>query len=209
VDCHRDNLIAAGEDPVLVDAEALWHGHLETKAQTPVELLYRTGFLPGPNQRSLQSRSSVLGGGNGKHAPKIRGKALQATHYQSEILAGFGRAWRCVLGTKQRRAAFNRRIRRITSRKRRWICRSTERYAAIARASIQPAAVRSGIERDLLIARLCSRSTVPATIIHAEIDALKRLDIPYFARRSKGRLSPDKSSAPAEVSEGLDRALNL
>ena len=25
VDCHRDNLIASGENPVLVDADALWH----------------------------------------------------------------------------------------------------------------------------------------------------------------------------------------
>jgi lantibiotic modifying enzyme len=207
VDCHRDNVIAAGEDPVLVDAEALWHGPLDMKAQTPVELLYRTGFLPGPNPRSLQSRSSVLGGANGKHVPKIRGKVLRATHYQSEILAGFCQAWRCVLGTKDRRAAFLRRIRRITSRERRLIYRSTEKYVAIARASIQPAAVRSGIERDLLIARLCSRRTLPETVIHAEIAALKRLDVPYFAGRSKGRLSPDKGRVPAEVIEGLRRAL--
>jgi hypothetical protein len=208
VDCHRDNVIAAGEEPVLVDADALWHGQLDPKAQTPVELLYRTGFLPGPNPRSLQSRSSALGRSNGNHVPKIRGKELRATHYQSEILAGFCRAWRCVLATKGRRAAFLRRIRRITSRKRRWIYRPTETYAAIARASIQPAAVRSGIERDLLIAHLCSRRTVPETVFHADIESLKRLDIPYFSRTSKERLSPDQVSVPAEVIEGLHHALN-
>ncbi len=207
VDCHRDNVIAVGEDPVLVDAEALWHDRLGTKAQSPVELLRRTGFLPGPDPRSLQSRSSVLGAGKGKHVPKICGKALRAAHYQREILAGFSQAWRCVLGTRNRRAAFLRRVRRITSRKRRWIYRPTETYAVIARASIQPAAARSGIERDLLIARSCSRRTAPATVIHAEIAALKRLDIPYFVRRSQGRLSPDKGSVPAEAIEGLHRAL--
>jgi lantibiotic modifying enzyme len=208
VDCHRDNVIAAGEDPVLVDAEALWHGHLETKALTPVELLSRTGFLPGPNPRSLQSRSSALGRGNGKHVPKFCGKVLRAVHYEREIVAGFRQAWRCILGTRHRRAPFLRRVQRITSRKRRWIYRPTETYAAIARASTQPAALRSGIERDLLLARLGSRRTAPATVIHAEIAALKRLDIPYFVRRSKGRLSPDKGSVPAEVIEGLQRALN-
>lgn len=207
-DCHRDNVIAAGENPVLVDAEALWHYRLGTKAHPPAELLRRTGFLPGPGPRSLQSRSSVLGRGKGKHVPRICSQALRAAHYQREILAAFSRAWRSVLGTRNRRAAFLRRVRRISSRKRRWIYRPTETYAAIARASIQPAAVRSGIERDLLLARLCSRRPAPATVIHAEIAALKRLDIPYFVRRSKGRLLPDKGPVPAEVIEGLRRALN-
>jgi hypothetical protein len=202
-DCHRDNVIAAGEDPVLIDAEALWHGHLNGKGQTPVELLYRTGFLPGPDPGSLQSRSSVLGRANGKHVPKICGLALRPAHYQLEILAGFRQAWRCVLGTKNRRAAFLRRIRRITSRKRRFIYRPTETYVAIARASIQPGALRSGIERDLLLARLCSRRTATATVIHAEIDALKRLDIPYFVRRNK-RLPPSgQGFVPPEIIEAL------
>ena len=208
-DCHRDNIIASGEHPVLVDAEALWHLSLETKAQTPVDLLYRTGFLPGSNRRSLQSRSSVLGGATtGQHVPRIRAKALSAAQYEREIVDGFCRAWRCVLGTRNRRAAFVRRLRRISSRKRRWIYRPTEKYAAIARASIQPAALRSGIERELLIARLCSRRTAPATVIHAEIAALKRLDIPYFVRRIKERSPPDQGIVAAEVIEALRRALD-
>jgi lantibiotic modifying enzyme len=80
---------------------------------------------------------------------------------------------------------------------------------AIAQASIQPAALRSGIERDLLLSRLCSRRTVPATVIHEEIDALKRLDVPYFARRPKGRSPYDESVVPPEIIEALRRALSL
>lgn len=209
VDCHRDNIIAAGEHPILVDAEALWYLSSETKAATPVDLLRQTGFLPGSNRRSLQSRSSVLGPATiGQHVPRIRDKALKAAQYEREIVDGFRRAWRCTLGTTNRRAAFIRRLRRICSRKRRWIYRPTETYAAIARASIQPAALRSGIERELLIARLCSRKTVPPAIIHAEIAALKRLDIPYFVRGSKGPVSFEKGSVPAEVIETLRRALD-
>lgn len=209
VDCHRDNIIAAGEHPILVDAEALWHLSPETKAATPVDLLRQTGFLPGSNRRSLQSRSSVLGPVTvGQHVPRIRSHALSAAQYEREIVDGFRRAWRCTLGTTNRRAAFIRRLRRICSRKRRWIYRPTETYAAIARASIQPAALRSGIERELLIARLCSRKTVPPAIIHAEIAALKRLDIPCFARRIKQPLSFEKGSVPTEVIETLRRALD-
>ena len=208
-DCHRENIIASGEHPVLVDAEALWHLSLEKKIQTPVDLLYRTGFLPGSNRRSLQSRSSVLGRATtGQHVPKIRAKALSPAQYKREIVDGFCRAWRCVPGTSNGRAALVRRLRRIGSRKRRWIYRSTEKYATIARASIQPAALRSGIERELLIAHLCSRKTVSSRVIHGEIDALKRLDIPYFARRIKKRSPIDQGIVPAEVVEALRRALN-
>jgi lantibiotic modifying enzyme len=207
VDCHRENVIAAGEDPILVDAEALWHGHLDSKARTPIELLCRTGFLPDSEPRSLRSRSSALGRGKGKHVPIICGQPLRAVHYEREIVAGFCRAWRCLLGTKKRRAALVWRLRRICSRKRRWIYRPTETYGALAQASVQPASLRSGIERDLLLSRLCSRRTVPAAVVHAEVDALKRLDIPYFVGRSKGSSPPDKGGAPAELIEGLRRAL--
>lgn len=208
VDCHRDNIIAAGEHPILVDAEALWHFSRETKAATPVDLFRRTGFLPGSNRQSLQFRSSVLGPATvGQHVPRLRGHALSAAQYEREIVDGFRRAWRCTLGTTNRRAAFIRRLRRICSRKRRWIYRPTETYATIARASIQPAALRSGIERELLIAHLCSRKMPPA-IIHVEIAALKRLDIPYFMRRSKGPLSFDKGIVPADLIQALRRALD-
>lgn len=208
-DCHRENVIAAGEHPVLIDAEALCHLSSKTQSQTPVDLLFRTGFLPGSNRRGLQSRSSVLGNATtGQHVPRIGARALRAAEYQNEIVDGFCRAWRCVLGTRNRRVAFVRRLRRICSRKSRWICWPTETYADIARASIQPAALRSGIERELLIARLCSRRKMPATIIHGEIEALKRFDLPYFARKRNGPLPPPQNIVQTEIIDALRRALD-
>jgi len=208
VDCHRDNLIASGEDPVLVDADALWHVSAATKAQTPLDLLYRTGFLPNANPRSLQSRSSVLGRTKtGKHVARIGAKPLSAVQYEREIVKGFSRAWHCILGTKDRRRGFAKRLRRIRSRKRRWIYRPTEKYAAVRRASIQPAALRSEVERDLIISNLCSGRALTFTVIHAEIDALKGLDIPYFLRGSKERIALDRGNMPVDVCEALRRAL--
>jgi lantibiotic modifying enzyme len=208
-DCHRDNVIAAGEYPVLVDAEGLAHRSSETKTKTPVDLLYRTGFFPDSNPQSLRSRSSVLGPATkGQHLPRIRTRSLETVQYEREIVSGFCRAWRCVLGTKNRRALFLRRFHRICSRKRRGIYRPTEKYAAILQASIQPSSARSGIERDLLIARLCSRKTVSPAIVHAEIAALKRLDIPYFVRRSKDRSLFDQGTIPTEIIDALHRALH-
>lgn len=187
-DCHRENIVAAGEHPVLVDAEVLWHSPTGEKSAT--NLLIQTGFFPSGSKRSLQSRSSVLGGRNsGQHVPKFRGRGVPAKDYKDEIITGFSRALNCVLRTQRTRAAFAKQFRRVLWKKRRWIYWPTEKYAAILRASIQPSALRSGIDRELLIARLCGRKTVAAPIIHAEIAALKRVDIPFFLRTAK--ISPD------------------
>jgi lantibiotic modifying enzyme len=209
VDCHRDNIIASGEYPVLVDAEALSHAR-ETKTESPLEILFRTGFVPNAKSlSSLQFRSSVLGKTTaGQHSPRIGAKALNAAQYEREIIEGFSRAWRCIIGTKGRRAAFARRLRRLRAFKHRWIYRSTERYNAIRRASITPAAMRSGFERNSLIARLCSRSGVPSEVILAEIRALKHLDIPYFSRKVKKPPLCDKRSVPTQMIEALRRTLS-
>ena len=210
VDCHRGNIIAAGEYPVLVDAEALGHVSTDAKPQTPVDLLHRTGFFPGSNRRSLQSRSSVLGGAmTGPHWPTIQDRPLKAASYEHQIVAGFCRAWRCLLETRPRRAASLRRFHRVWSRKRRRVYRPTEKYAAILRASILPGALRSGIERDLMLSRLCSRARVPPAIVNTEIAALKRLDIPYFVSRATRHVLPDNTSAPSgELTSALRDAVH-
>lgn len=207
VDCHRDNLIASGEDPVLVDVDALWHVSPGTRTQTPLDLLFRIGFFPNSNRRSLQSRSSVLGWSDtGKHIVRLGAEPLDAGQYQREIVKGFRRAWHCILGRPDRRQAFARRLRRIQSRKRRWFYWPTEKYAAIKRASIQPAALRFGIERNLFIARLCQRDSMTATLIQAEVDALKNLDIPYFVRTTQERFPSDAGLVCAPVLKALSRA---
>ncbi|MEN3367912.1 MAG: hypothetical protein V7609_55 [Verrucomicrobiota bacterium] len=210
VDCHRDNAIACGEDPVLVDADALWHVSALTAAQPPLDLLYRTGFFPNSRRSSLQSRCSLLGRTTrGKHLPRINGRPVSPGPYAREIVSGFSRGWRSILGTRGRRSAFLRQLRRIRSRERRWIYWATEKYGAIGQASIQPAVLRSGKERDRLITGSCTRPTVSSAVVRAEIEALKRLDIPYFPRATKESMNPDPPLASAEIIEALQRALLL
>ena len=208
VDCHRDNLIALGEYPVLVDAETLSHAQ-ETKTESSLEILFRTGFVPNSESRSgLQVRSSVLGKTTaGHHIPRIGAKALNAAQYEREIVEGFSRAWRCIIGTKDRRAGFVRWLRRLRAFRHRWIYRSTESYDAVRRASIAAAALRSGTERHSLIVRLCSRSGVPSRVILEEINALKRLDIPYFSRKTKNTGLCEKQFVPTQIIEALRRTL--
>ena len=212
VDCHRDNLIARGEHPVLVDAETLWHVTEEKKKKSLTDALYATGFLPSSGRRSsYQYRSSALGKSvPGKHTPHIADRPLTAECYENEIASGFRTAWRCLLGTTGRRAAFGRHLQRFAGRQWRRIYWSTKNYEAVRRAAIRPAVLRTGVDRDMLIARLCARNAVPRRVISQEMNALKRLDIPYFIQRANG-LSPlpEDKAAPTEIIEALRRAVHL
>lgn len=209
VDCHRENVIAAGEFPILVDIDALWHISAVTKTQSPSDLLYRTGFFSNSRPNSLQSRSSVLGGvsGGGRQLARFRKEPTNPANYVDEILRGFFEGWRCLIGTRQRQVAFQSHVARVRMQKRRWIYCATERYARILRASLEPAALRSSAARERVIRRLCSRPSVSKSVAAAEIDSLLQLDIPYFTRRTRRGMPRDNSAPPAEIDEAIRQGL--
>lgn len=208
VDCHRQNVIAAGEHPVLVDVDALWHVSPLTKTQSPAIVLSRTGFLPNSRRRSLQSRSSVLGWSRtGKHLARIKERPVVASDYETQIIRGFSRGWRCLVGTPRRRAAFRKRLDQVRARPRRWIYLATQKYAAIRTASNAPTALRSEAARETLITRLCSRSSVSRKVRQAEAKAIQQLDIPYFLRKTSEEMPADSGTAPIEVTDAIRKAL--
>jgi lantibiotic modifying enzyme len=208
VDCHRENVIAAGEHPVLVDVDALWHVSPLTKTQSLTAVLYRTGFFPGSKRRSLQSRSSVLGyAATGKHVARIKGRPEIAGDYAKEIVRGFSEAWRCLVGTARRRGAFQKALRQIWSQRRRWIYLATETYAAILGGALNPQALQSEAAREAVIKRLCSRRSVKRAIVQAEIKALRQLDLPYFVRKTAEPMPADRSTVPAELIQAIRRTL--
>ena len=209
VDCHRQNLIAAGEQPVLVDSDALWHVSRLTKMQSLEDVLYRTGFLPNSKPLSLQSRSSVLGrAAAGPHLPTIKGKPVFAAPYTSDIVNGFRKAWSCIVGTKKRRAEFLRHVHKVRAQRRRWIYRATEGYGAILEGSFQPALLRSQAARDQFIADSCLARAPSRAVGRGEIRALRELDLPYFLRRTNHPMPADESSPPSELTEAIRRSLN-
>jgi type 2 lantibiotic biosynthesis protein LanM len=60
-DCHYENMLASGEDPVLIDLESLFHPTLK-RTTTGIavwnESVFRTGFLPGFGQ-SIHQRIDI------------------------------------------------------------------------------------------------------------------------------------------------------
>jgi lantibiotic modifying enzyme len=209
VDCHRENVIATGEHPVLVDIDAIWHVSPLTRTQSLTDVLYRTGFFPNSRPASLQSRSSVLGKSRtGKHLARMAGKPVSATLYTNEIIAGFSRAWNCILGTPRRRTAFLRIVRRVRSHRRRWIYRASESYGTALKASVEPGPLRSTAARQALITNICRRRPPTTAVGRAEIAALTRLDLPYFVRKTNHTLPRDKNSPPPELIEAMRTSFN-
>lgn len=208
VDCHRENLIAAGEHPILIDVDALWHVSSRTTRQSVSDILYRTGFFPNARRRSLESRSSILGRtSRGAHLPRLGNRPVPPRPYAKAIISGFRRAWHCVLGNPGRRAAFAQQLELMLARERRWIFCATARYGKILRASVQPAVLQSEAEREAVIRRSCSRSEVSQAVIQAERTALRELNIPYFNRRSRQRMPPESNRPPAEAIRAIRQAL--
>jgi lantibiotic modifying enzyme len=208
VDCHRENVIAAGEYPVLVDVDALWHVSPVTKTQSLADVLYRTGFFPNSKRRSLQSRSSVLGASRtGKHLARLKGRVVAAGDYAEEIVRGFTQGWKCLIGTAGRRAVFLKRLRDIRTNPRRWIYLATEKYGAIRDASLRPAVLQSNTARRALLERLSSRNSVSRAVRLAEVKALRQLDLPYFLRKSSEAMPADSKTVPFEIINAIRSAL--
>jgi lantibiotic modifying enzyme len=190
VDCHRDNFIASGDYPVLIDAETLWHVPPDKRPAPLLRALKQSGFIPSSHRHSSWHTQTTLFAttARGRHNAQIGSKRLNPAHYKLDIIKGFNSAWRCSVGNAHLRNQFNRRLRRLYGMQLRWIYCSTRKYDAVARASVQPMALRSEAQRNLLIGRLCARTAVHSAVVAKEVEALKRLDIPYFVRVVKGQL---------------------
>jgi lantibiotic modifying enzyme len=184
IDCHRDNIIAAGENPVLVDAESLWHVEKVGDNEMSPESLLRTGWLPTPAKKSdtKYAITPLNPEGIGAHAPKHGDDLLLAVDHRRELAAGFKGAWQVLLDAPRSRAALRRRLRRIANKPWRRIFRSTGNYAMIRDMSLHPSLMRSGKLRYEFIKSSCQRAGVGRTILLKEGRALFRLDIPHFLR---------------------------
>lgn len=108
-DCHSENIIASGSDPILIDLESLFQPTIRTmrfnsKPEIWNQSVFRTGFLPSPGpflQKMLDE--SPLSSEEEQEIPtdhmemvkvrvprpKLHGKIVSTANYVKELLAGF------------------------------------------------------------------------------------------------------------------------
>jgi lantibiotic modifying enzyme len=181
VDCHCENVIVAGEHPILVDPEAMLHPTNSNDRDAAVSIaLLNCGWLPTGDRRGDSIRG-IRCANNPPDGDQVR-----------EIRNGFVNCWRLLVGDSARRAKFVQRQRQMAKRRWRHIFRSTGWYERVSRASIQPHLMKSALQRRLFLLACCR--SVSRNIARQELKALTRLDIPRFTR-SRSEVSPSSSDS--------------
>ncbi|HWN44321.1 MAG TPA: type 2 lanthipeptide synthetase LanM family protein [Thermoanaerobaculia bacterium] len=212
-DFHRENLIAVGEHPVLVDLEALFDPQ-EPRQKTVLD----TGLLPSRIWREGGGEGVDLSGltGSGGQAatsvlqperagtdemrfvlktveipasdnlPTLDGEPVTVTRYTDEVVEGFHRMVRLFLEHRHELAAPGGPLDAFADVEVRVIVRPTRSYVLLLLESFHPFVLTDALDRDRLLDRLWL--AVPEDpdlerLIPAERRDLLRGDIPIFTTR--------------------------
>lgn len=203
IDCHRDNLIASRDQPILIDTETLFHPETVHHSQDNDSSVIRTGLLPmskRPNC-SYDEVGAFAVASAGRHSATLRRELVFASSYSTDVLCGFRDMWN-IIGEPCTKtgAAFRRRLRRLSNRPWRRLYRSTRSYLEVCDRSLDPGLLSSGLGRSRAIALALLRPDVSAPVILQEISAIGRLDVPYF-------LEPPSENPPGAGSLSLPGVL--
>ncbi len=218
VDFHRENLVAAGQYPVLIDLETLWHPQNRSAGErSAVASVLHTGFLPqhhlrseknyewsalsraaNPDSRTLESAYTNDAGTMRKpggqktqerhHLPIFLDTPYSATGFVGDIEAGF--RWVGKQMFEAGRKPFKRWLDILAKHPRRFIRRSTAQYLNALEWLTTPQNLRRTFARDELIARFWSAQS-DKPLLPEEIHALGQMDIPYLEQGGNGAETPD------------------
>ena len=260
-DFHRENMMADGEQPVLLDLETMlqplprsWDGLRTGSAdQRALEIMHdsvwRTGLLPfwivgnpgksydvsgiGAEEASetgyldvhwenintdhmqLVYRSSKTD--QKENRPLLGGHVVSAEDHIAEMTSGFTDMYRLLLARREELLAEDGPLSWFRGLKLRCLLRMTKAYAQIFNRRLHPEFLRDGADSSIELERLARDFVVvhpdpdsppPWGIYRAEVEALERLDIPFFSffSDSEALLADGRVVAPGYFSEtGLNR----
>jgi len=196
-DCHFQNLIACGQDPVLVDAEMLFQAQLSKGESTSVT---QTGMIPtfrfGPEgqhydvsglgfverksthfrvpewcEAGIQYAAGVLE--PRQNIPLMTDQAARPHDYVSEMVAGFTQVYRFIA---DHRGDVLEWIRTAAPLRVRYLIRETMEYYEALQFDLS-----REIEGRILLPALPSARIIFSELRQEEEASLKRLDIPRFS----------------------------
>ncbi len=200
-DGHRENVVAAGEHPVLVDVETLAHPSppafpgrtavVETLTSSVLRAFLvpvPAAFRPPPNDPTAPALWAPPAGferrtHRGQDRPPPDRPHLDVPG--REFLAGF-RAMARFLATPAGRRERTRARRALSGQTVRRVWLATAFYDELRRRSGSARCLRDGADRGIELEWLRRVENTPRTPadVNAEAYALERLDIPYFAARA-------------------------
>jgi lantibiotic modifying enzyme len=181
-DCHWQNVIAAGEQPALVDAEGLFHRELfdsdeatEDPEDTRALSVLSTGMTPYW-KRAGDARREASGGGT------------PSPERIDSVLAGFEEVYRALMDRRSMLLDPGGPLSSFNEVRVRTIFRHTAVYQARMRDSLgaEYLACPDAHDAALTLPETDLRDPRMADVEHAELAALRRLDVPRFTVRVAG-----------------------
>ena len=226
-DIHYENVIASGEDPVVVDLETLL-------AERSGSVL-GTGFLPRPpSAKENDADASALGASvvqdsglrfpmwqhvntdqmtlvDGapreaeQHRARLSGTLVSAADHVRELKSGFREAYACLLDHRKALTA-DRMLTGLDRLELRILLRDSATYGQMHLHLLYPEHLEDGIDRSIelewLARPLCIRATPSrgrVAVYEHERSAMERLDLPLFTTQTWRAMRHDPSTQEARA----------
>ena len=187
-DLHRENWIAAGAHPVLVDAELIVSGPNDRQS---LPALLETGLLPltARDRAGFYEGIAPLDATLGQAAtarcwPRYKGALRTPAKYVDDLVTGFEAVANIFANRELTRGFFTEIVLRMTQGANvRMLFRASAQYARLLRESLEAKNMFLRNQRKRWLMRECARSAAHRAIGRAEAEALLRCDVPKFTAR--------------------------
>mgnify|MGYP001004882889 CR=1 FL=1 len=206
-DFHRENLIAWGEDPVLIDTETLLLHRVKpfqlepggfNAGQKALDFLsdstLRTGFFPFWKTNSPGQPPDDIGaltGTNGScgNLPILEGQFLNVKDYQQQLLDGYQWIYDCLLNYRNELLGPDSPLEQFATCRFRYLVRSSRIYGDMLGQTVGPEFLSDGLTFSFEIERLAAAFLLFAPdqvlpkvwpIFQSESTALHLRDLPIF-----------------------------
>jgi type 2 lantibiotic biosynthesis protein LanM len=232
-DCHFDNLIACGEQPILIDTEMLFQPRLPGEFSGNRDTVMRTGLLPGAQTLDLSGLGSTTDQPTHLRVPEwqhvnsdrmrlsfrparlesrssvvMRGDTpVSALDYVDSIVEGFRHMYRFLMTRRGALLASDGPLASIAGQKVRILARGTMEYLLALSEALHPKHLRSS---DCLQIRFTEPSRFPG-LEPCEIEALERMDVPRFLAQASAKVWSPSVQAGISIAffeTGLERVLS-
>lgn len=228
-DCHYDNLIINGKNPVLIDTETLFHHYSEISDSTEMDKFrllanqklhdspLKTLMLPQWGLSSNDNLNIDLSGLGGREEKvgltlhwenintdcmkrgttstiqkedstlALKGNAIAPDNYLAELLAGFEDMYWFLIDRQQFLLSLESPLRIFVDLEVRYVFRATRIYHTLLHNSWTPNLLQSGIDRSIQLDAISKAYLLSDQkpdfwpILDAELQALEKLDIPFFS----------------------------
>ena len=196
-DLHRDNWLAIGSQPILVDAELVGdaertspRGKPKSKHRQSLPAILQTGLLPllSRDRAGLYRGIAPLDATISKSAPpkcwpQYRRITQEPSRYVNDLVGGFDAVAQFFGRPRTAQRFFREVVLRTERQDHRVLLRATAQYARLLRKSCEARNMISTGERWRGLVRECCASAPNRRVGYAEARALLRCDIPKFTKR--------------------------